>query len=102
MVTKDNYQFNMGVILHRLPIFLPYNKQLHKIMRQRYALSHKLGFYNTAPKVLSENTGNPQEVFERQNTDNMITHLKRLPDGGREIYAENSKYWKLVDPEIKD
>lgn len=28
--------------------------------------------------------------------------MRKLPEGGRQIYAENSKYWKLVDPNIKD
>jgi hypothetical protein len=60
MLTKDNYQFNLGVIMHRLPIFLPYNKHIHQIMRQRYALTHRAGFYNSAPKALAENIGNPQ------------------------------------------
>jgi hypothetical protein len=50
MLTKDNYQFNLGVIMHRLPIFLPYNKHIHQIMRQRYALTHRAGFYNSAPQ----------------------------------------------------
>jgi hypothetical protein len=60
ILTKDNYQFNVGLILYRLPIFLGYNKHSVKIFKQRYDVLKKTEYYNVVPPELTENTGNPQ------------------------------------------
>ena len=76
MLTKDGYQFNVGLIMHRLPIFLGYNSDIVKSFKQRYELIRRTEYYNVVRQELSENKANPMIEFERSSSDNMITHQK--------------------------
>lgn len=101
ILTKDGYQFNVGLILHRLPLLLAYDSDMVKTFKQKYELIRRTEYYNTAPQEFSENTGSPQLEYERISGDNMITH-QRGSGKNREIYAEHSKYWQFVDPNEQD
>lgn len=60
----------------------------------------RAGYNNPAIPELAGQLSNPQLEIEVPNADNFITHFKQGKD--REMYAENSKYWKFVDPNIQD
>ena len=59
MLTKDGYQFNVGLILHRLPLLIGYNKDVIKAFKQRFNILQQTAFYNTIPPEFAENLGNP-------------------------------------------
>lgn len=75
MLTKDNYQLNLGLILHRLPIFLPYDPEAFKAYMKRYELVRRAGHSNPGIPELAAQLSNPQLEIEVPNPDNFITHL---------------------------
>lgn len=101
MLTKDGYQFNVGLILHRLPILLAYDADMVRTFKQRFDVVRRTEYYNAVPPELIDNVVNPLAEFEKISQDNVITHVTGTGKD-RRFYAEHSKYWRFVDPTIKD
>jgi hypothetical protein len=91
ILIKDNYQFNIRLILHRSSIFLGYNKHAVKIFKQTYEVLKKTEYYNIVPPELTEYTGNSQGEYEGMSLYNIITHLKENGKD-KQFYTKYSKY----------
>lgn len=63
-----------------------------ELQKFRYQMTEKYKMKMETPKELLEfNEKHPTEEFEKQNTDNLQTHSKKLENGEIIGYAANSK-----------
>lgn len=74
-----------------------------ELFKFRHTLSEKYKTKLDIPKEMLEfNEKHPTEEYERQNTDNIQTHAKKLDNGEIINYSANSKQFKQTDPNITD
>ena len=102
-MTLDNYQIHYSLIMCRLPIFYPYQKRAFEAYKNRYQLEKKTGYFRTYGKDLQITTMPFKFVeYEKRNAENIPSHVE-YQDGLRTgLYAEKSRYWQYVDPNIED
>ncbi len=66
-----------------------------ELYKFRYSMTEKYKMKMDMPKEMLEfNEKHPTEEFERQNTDNLQTHAKKLDNGEILTYSSNSKQFK--------
>jgi hypothetical protein len=102
-LTKSNYRVDVGFIVDRAPIFLSYTEEEMKWFKYHYNFEkkYKLNF-ETTKDLMEFVEKNPMEQYDKQNPDNLITHIKQDEKGKPSYYSEYSKLFKVADPAIHD
>jgi hypothetical protein len=68
ILCKDNLLLAYEVVIERMPIFSPYQKQSFEIYRNRYNYAKKTGFYVEIPKDMKLENGD--DVFSEYDASN--------------------------------
>jgi len=102
-ITSDLQRMDLGLLIERPPIFLPYMKSEIDRMNKlsAFMFAHKLR--DNYPKELLEFSDDVfGRSFDEGGVDENITHEMKDEQGNLVFYRENSKKYQNVDPNVTD
>ena len=86
-----------------MPIFYPYQKRAFEAYKNKYQIEKKTGYFQPYGKDLQvENMPFQFGEYVKRNPENVPSHIDYRNGEKVSMYAEKSRYWQYVDPNIED
>ena len=102
-LTSDIYRMDFGLLVQRPPIFTPIERVEVDKMNTVSKFMYKHGLRDPIPKELLDFELSQFSADDvNKGVNNNVTHEKRDNQGNFFFYRGNSKYYREVDPTIKD